>query len=197
MLIIDCFGWDVCYWLCSVYNSEPAFCLCFGSLHFKLVWRNCDCDLSWGDHVQWSSPVMVDKIYDIYWICMGTTHCATLGTTQNFETMEPIRREWCKLLKKARTANPSATTMLAVAQWQMSFFVKRLKSQGNVENVSQMIDKNSWGFCQRSNQKKTRSAYPFEGARYWLGCSRSTLLCHLSERLHLRGWQTPGNHQRH
>ena len=50
---------------------------------------------------------------------------------QNFETKEPIRREWCKLLKKARTAYPSATTTLAVAQWQMSFSVKRLESQGN------------------------------------------------------------------
>ena len=79
VLIIGCFGWDVCYWLCSVYNSEPAFRLCFRSLHLKLVWRNCDCDLSWGDHVQWSSPDMVDEIYDIYRIPMGTTHCATLG----------------------------------------------------------------------------------------------------------------------
>ena len=67
----------------------------------------------------------------------------------------------------------------------------------HVENVSQMYDKNSWGFCQRSKQNKTRSAHPFEGATYWLGCSRSTLPCHLSERLHSRGWQTPGNHQRH
>ena len=114
-----------------------------------------------------------------------------------FETKEPIGREWCKTPPKATTANPSGITVLAVAQWQMSFFVKRLKSQGNVENISQMIDKNSWGFCQRSNQKKTRSAHPFEGARYWLGCSTSTLPCHLSERLHSRGWQTPGNHQRH
>ena len=45
---------------------------------------------------------------------------------QNFETKEPISREWCKLLKKARTENPSATTMLAVAQWQMSFLWKDL-----------------------------------------------------------------------
>ena len=41
-----------------------------------------------------------------------------------FETKEPIGREWCKILQKARTAHPSATTMLAVAQWQMSFLWK-------------------------------------------------------------------------
>ena len=41
-----------------------------------------------------------------------------------FETKEPIGREWYKILQKARTANPSATTMLAVAQWQMSFLCK-------------------------------------------------------------------------
>ena len=47
-----------------------------------------------------------------------------------FETKEPIGREWCKILQKARTANPSATTMLAVAQWQMSCLWKDL-NQGN------------------------------------------------------------------
>ena len=29
--------------------------------------------------MQWSSPDMVDEIYDIFRIPMGTTHCATLG----------------------------------------------------------------------------------------------------------------------
>ena len=44
---------------------------------------------------------------------------------------------------------------------QMSFFVKRLESQGNnfVENIRQMYDKNSWGFCQRSSHTKTWSAH--------------------------------------
>ena len=59
---------------------------------------------------------------------------------QNFETKEPIRREWCKLLKKVRTVNPSATTMLAFPQWQMSFLWKdsnhkettRWKNESNV-----------------------------------------------------------------
>ena len=91
-----------------------------------------------------------------------------------FETKEPTGREWCKILQKARTANPPATTMLlAVAQWQMSCLWKDLNTRKqHVENISQMYGKNSWGFCKRSNQKKTRSAHPFESAR--LGCSRST-----------------------
>ena len=115
-----------------------------------------------------------------------------------FETKEPIGREWCKILQKARTANPSATTVLAVAQWQMSCLWKDLNTRKyHVENISQMYGKNSWGFCQSCNQKKKRSAHPFEGARYWLGCSRSTLPRHLSERSHSRRRQTPGNHQRH
>ena len=72
-----------------------------------------------------------------------------------FETKEPIGRERCKILQKARTANPPATTMLAVAQWQMSCLWKDLNtSKHHVENISQMYGKNSWGFCQRSNQKK-------------------------------------------
>ena len=63
-----------------------------------------------------------------------------------FKTKEPIRREWCKVLQKARTANPSATTMLAVAQWQMSCLWKDLNTRKlHVENVSQMYVKNSWG----------------------------------------------------
>ena len=66
---------------------------------------------------------------------------------QNFETKEPIRREWCKLLKKARTAYPSATTMLAVAQLKMSFLCEktRITWKQHVEN-SQMYDKNSTSF---------------------------------------------------
>ena len=89
-----------------------------------------------------------------------------------FKTKEPIGREWCKILQKARTANPSATTMLAVAQWQMSCLWKDFNTRKqHVENISQMCTK-----------KQLR---------------RSSLPCHLSERLHSRGWQTPGNHQRH
>ena len=93
-----------------------------------------------------------------------------------FKTKEPVGREWCKILQKARTTNPSATTMLAVAQWQMSCLWKDLNTRKqHVENISQMYGKISWGFCQRSNQKKTRSAHPFEDARYWLGCGEITL----------------------
>ena len=95
---------------------------------FLLV-RNCDCDLcevtlcGWqGIQIQelnnlnmCNGPVLIwwMKYMSRYRICMGITHCATL--LQNIETKEPIRMEWCKLLKKARTANPSATRMLAVA----------------------------------------------------------------------------------
>ena len=43
---------------------------------------------------------------------------------QNFWTKEPIRKGWCKLLKKIRTAYPSTTRLLAVTQWQMSFLRK-------------------------------------------------------------------------
>ena len=94
-----------------------------------------------------------------------------------FKIKEPIGREWCKILQKARTANPSANTMLAVAQWQMSFLWKDLNTRKqHVENISQMYGKNSWGFCQRSNQKKTKSAHPFEGTRYWLGCSKHIIM---------------------
>ena len=63
-----------------------------------------------------------------------------------FKTKEPIGREWCKILQKARTANPSATTMLAVAQWQMSCLWKDLNTRKqHAKNISQMYVKNSWG----------------------------------------------------
>ena len=59
-----------------------------------------------------------------------------------FERKEPIVREWCKIIQKARTANPSANTMLAVAQWQMSFLWKDLNTRKqHVENISQMKPK--------------------------------------------------------
>ena len=42
--------------------------------------------------------------------------------------------------------------------WQMSFLWKDSNTRKQyVQNISQMYGKNSWGFCQRSNQKKTRS----------------------------------------
>ena len=111
-----------------------------------------------------------------------------------FETKEPIIREWCKILQKARTANPSATTMLAVAQWLMSFFVKRVQSQGNsmLKTLVKCVTKTAEDSAKEATKRK-------QGQHILLkvGCSRSTLPCHLSERLHLRGWQTPGNHQRH
>ena len=59
-----------------------------------------------------------------------------------FKTKEPVGREWCKLLQKARTANPSTTTILAVAQWQMSCLWKDLNTRKqHVENISQMKPK--------------------------------------------------------
>ena len=95
---------------------------------------------------------------------------------QNFETKKTFRREWCKLPKKARTANPSATRMPAVANGRCLFCEKtRNTRKQHVEKICQTYHKNSWGLCQRSNQKKIRSAHSFEGARHWLGCSRSTL----------------------
>jgi len=60
-----------------------------------------------------------------------------------FKTKEPVGKEWCKILQNARTANPSATTMLAVAQ---SCLWKHLNTRKqHVENISQMYVKNSWG----------------------------------------------------
>ena len=63
-----------------------------------------------------------------------------------FKTKEPVGRELCTILQKVRTANLSATTMLAVAQWQMSCLWKDLNTRKqHVENISQMCVKNSWG----------------------------------------------------
>ena len=64
-----------------------------------------------------------------------------------FKTKEPgVGKEWFKILQNARTANQSATTMLAVAQWQMSCLWKDLNTRKqHVENISQMCVKNSWG----------------------------------------------------
>ena len=60
-----------------------------------------------------------------------------------FKTKEPIGREWCKILQKARTTNPSATTVLAVAQWQMSCLWKDLNTRKqHVENISQIFGGN-------------------------------------------------------
>ena len=144
------------------------------------------------------------KYVSIYRICMGFAwewHIVLLYEwLQNYlETKEPIGREWCKILQKSENIQSiSIHNANCCPLTDVVFVWKDLNTmKQHVENISQMYGKNSWGFCQRSNQKKTGSAHPFEGARYWFGCSRSTLPCHLLERLHWRGWQTPGNHQRH
>ena len=95
---------------------------------------------------------------------------------QNFETKEPIRSEWCKLLKNARTAYPSATTTLTVAQLPMSFFVckkTRITRKQYAENISQLYDKNSWGFCQRSIPLKVHDTdLAAQEAHYHSTCRR-------------------------
>ena len=78
--------------------------------------------------MQWSSPDMVDEIYEYIPNLHGNhTDCRIILKQKN-----PIGREWCKILQKARTANPSATTMLAVAQWQMSCLWKDLNTKNNM-----------------------------------------------------------------
>ena len=62
-----------------------------------------------------------------------------------FKTKEPVGREWCKIPQKARTENPSATTMLAVVQWQMSCLWKDLNTRKqHIEDISHKCVKNSW-----------------------------------------------------
>ena len=75
---------------------------------------------------------------------------------QNFET----RREWCKLLKKARTANPSATTVPAVGQWQMSFLWKDSNNKETTMSFKalyfwQLLEKTRWtNWMDSSSSKK-------------------------------------------
>ena len=83
---------------------------------------------------------------------------------QNFETAH--QKGVSKLLKKARTANPLATRLLAVTQWHVFLWKGSNHKETTCWKLSKMCDKNSWGLCQRSSHKKIRSAHPFEGARY-------------------------------
>ena len=133
-----------------------------------------------GGHVQWSSPDMVDEIYDIYWICMGTTHCATLGTTAEFWNKGTHQKGVMQAPQKSENSKSVSNHNASCCPVTDVFFCEktRIKRKQHIENISQMYDKNSCGFCQRSSHKETLSAHPFEGARYWLGCSRSTLPCH-------------------
>ena len=114
-----------------------------------------------------------------------------------FETKEPIGREWCKILQKARTANPSATTMLAVAQWPMSFLWKDLNTRKqHVETLVKCMAKTAEDSAKEATKRK-QNQHILSKVQDTDLAARSTLSCHLSERLHSRGWQTPGNHQRH
>ena len=80
--------------------------------------------------MQWSSPHMVDEIYEYIPNLHGNhTLCYFMNY---FKTKEPVGREWCKILQKARTANPSANTMLAVALWQMSRLWKTWIQENNM-----------------------------------------------------------------
>ena len=72
-----------------------------------------------------------------------------------FETKEPIGREWCKILQKATTANPSATTVLAVAQWQMSFLWKDLNTRKqHVETLVKCMTKTAEDSAKEATKRK-------------------------------------------
>ena len=91
---------------------------------------------------------MVDEIYEYipnlhgnHTLCYFMNDCRIILKRKN----PSEGTEWCQILQKARTANPSATTMLAVAQWQISCLWKDLNTRKqHVENISQMYVKNSW-----------------------------------------------------
>ena len=90
-----------------------------------------DCDLPWGDHVQWSSPDMVDEIYDTYWICMGSTHCATLGTTAEFWNKRTHQKGVMSAPQKSKNNKSISNHNASCCPVTDVFFVKRLESQGN------------------------------------------------------------------
>ena len=91
---------------------------------------------------------MVDEIYEYipnlhgnHTLCYFMNDCRIILKQKNPSEGSDVRSS-----KKARTANPSATTMPAVAQWQMSCLWKDLNTRKqHVENISQMCVKNSWG----------------------------------------------------
>ena len=92
-----------------------------------------------------NGPVLIwwMKYMSIYRICMGIIHCATLWMIAELFYNKRTRR---KNIQKARTANPSTTTMLAIAQGQMSCLWKDLNTRKqHVKNISQMYAKNRWG----------------------------------------------------
>jgi len=129
---------------------------------------------------------MVDEIYEYmpnllgnHTLCYFMNDCRITLKQKNPSEGNDVRSPKSEHSKSISNHNASCCPVTDV------FFVWKDSNtwKQHVENISQMYGKNSWGFCQRSNQKKTRSAHPFEGARYWLGCSRSTLSCHLSESL--------------
>ena len=74
---------------------------------------------------------------------------------QNFETKEPTRREWCKLLKKwEQQTHQQPQCELLPSDRCLFCETTQITRKQHAENISQMYDKNSWGFCQRSNNNK-------------------------------------------
>ena len=142
----------------------------FWFLVFQTGVKKCNC--SWGNHVQWSCPDMVDNIYDIYRICMGTTHCATLGTSAEFWKKGTHQKEWCKLLKKARTVKIRQQPQYSPVTYVFFCEKTRITRKQHFENISQMYDTNSW-LCQRSSHQKTKSTHvSAREARYHATCRR-------------------------
>ena len=60
----------------------------------------------------------------------------------------------CSDISSSKKASTSASTMLAVTQWQMSFLWKDLNTRKqHAENI-QMYGKNSWGFSKEATKRK-------------------------------------------
>ena len=76
---------------------------------------------------------------------------------QNFETKEPTRREWCKLLKKwEQQTHQQPQCELLPSDRCLFCEMTQITRKQHAENISQMYDKNSWGSCQRSNNNKKK-----------------------------------------
>ena len=94
------------------------------------MWRNCDCDLSWGDHVQWSCPDTVDEIYEYIPNLHGNrTSCYFMNDCRIQKQKNPS--EGSDVSSSKKWEQQICQQPQPLAQWQVSFFVKRLKSQGN------------------------------------------------------------------
>ena len=99
---------------------------------------------------------------------MGTTHCATLGTTAEFWNKRTNQKGVMQDPQKSENSKSVCNLNASCCPVTDVFFCEktRITKKQHVENISQMYDKKQLRILSKKQPKENKINHPFEGAIY-------------------------------